>query len=132
MVKVRVFNKSIEIKCKPIVPCSFKYKMLNKLASEYILKLEDKIILKIDKSEIDDEMKVGLQNCYQQNDFEYPLEEFIELAMFPISTLDVYTINNDKIAFIDFMPDGDVDSIWIDIYTQEHKQKLISLIQKLI
>ncbi|MBQ2710940.1 MAG: hypothetical protein IJF66_03240 [Clostridia bacterium] len=132
MVKIKAINTSIEISCKPIIPCDFKYRMLNKIAVEYILKSDDKIILKFDKSEINNETRVALQTFYQQNDFEYSFEEFIELEMFPISTLEVYDINNDKIAFIDFMPDGDVDSVWIDVYSKEHQLKLVGLIKGVI
>ena len=42
MVKVKAIKESIEIKCKPIVPFDFKYKLLNKLSFNYILKSKGK------------------------------------------------------------------------------------------
>lgn len=132
MVEIKSFSNSIKILCKPIVPYELKVKLIKNLSIDYLLKSNDKMILKIDKSAIKDDEKTELLNFYKQNDFKYSFEEFIELYVFPIDVLDIFSTSNKKIATIDFMPDGDVDSIWIDIYTQEHKQKLISLIQKLI
>ena len=132
MVETKFFKNSIEIRCKPIVSYEFKDKLIKNLSIEYLLKSNDKLIHKIDKIAISDAEQEELLNFYKQNDFKYSFEEFIELYVFPIDVLDIFTTDDKKIATIDFMPDGDDDSIWIDIYTQEHKQKLISLIQELI
>ena len=132
MVKVKAIKNSIEIKCKPLVPSDFKYKLLTKLSFNYILKSDGKRLLKIDKNEITEEEKNKFLNFYNQNNFDYSFEEFIELHMFPIDALEIYTEDNEKIAFIDFIPDGDVCLIWIDVYEKEHQSKLIDLIQQII
>ena len=132
MVKVKAIKNSIEIKCKPLVPSDFKYKLLSKLSFNYILKSDGKSLLKIDKNEITEEEKNKFLNFYSQNNFDYSFEEFIELHMFPIDALEIYTEDNDKIAFIDFIPDGDVYLIWIDVYEKEYQEKLIDLIQQII
>ncbi|MBO5439416.1 MAG: hypothetical protein J6A53_02015 [Clostridia bacterium] len=131
MVKVKAIKDSIEIKSKPIVPTDFKYKLLIKLSLNYILKSDGKTLLKIDKNEITEEEKKEFLNFYNQSNFDYTFEEFIELHMFPIDTLEIYTKDNNKIAFIDFMPDGDVYLIWIDVYEKEYRTKLIELIQQI-
>lgn len=132
MVKVKAIKNSIEIKCKPLVPSDFKYKLLTKLSFNYILKSDGKRLLKIDKNEITEEEKNKFLNFYNQNYFDYSFEEFIELHMFPIDALEIYTEDNEKIAFIDFIPDGDVYLIWIDVYEKEYQEKLIDLIQQII
>ena len=132
MVKVKAIKNSIEIKCKPLVPSDFKYKLLTKLSFNYILKSDGKRLLKIDKNEITEEEKNKFLNFYNQNSFDYSFEEFIELHMFPIDALEIYTEDNEKIAFIDFIPDGDVYLIWIDVYEKEYQEKLIDLIQQII
>ena len=132
MVKVKEIKNSIEIKCKPLVPFDFKYKLLTKLSFNYILKSDGKRLLKIDKNEITEEEKNKFLNFYNQNNFDYSFEEFIELHMFPIDALEIYTEDNEKIAFIDFIPDGDVYLIWIDVYEKEYQEKLIDLIQQII
>lgn len=132
MVKVKAIKNSIEIKCKPLVPSDFKYKLLTKLSLNYILKSDGKRLLKIDKNEITEEEKNKFLNFYNQNNFDYSFEEFIELHMFPIDALEIYTEVNEKIAFIDFIPDGDVYLIWIDVYEKEYQEKLIDLIQQII
>lgn len=132
MVKVKAIKNSIEIKCKPLVPSDFKYKLLTKLSFNYILKSDGKRLLKIDKNEITEEEKNKFLNFYNQNNFDYSFEEFIELHMFPIDALEIYTEDNEKIAFIDFIPDGDVYLIWIDVYEKEYQEKLIDLIQQII
>ena len=132
MVKVKAIKNSIEIKCKPLVPSDFKYKLLTKLSFNYILKSDGKRLLKIDKNEITEEEKNKFLNFYNQNNFDYSFEEFIELHMFPIDALEIYTEVNEKIAFIDFIPDGDVYLIWIDVYEKEYQEKLIDLIQQII
>ena len=132
MVKVKAIKNSIEIKCKPLIPSDFKYKLLTKLSFNYILKSDGKRLLKIDKNEITEEEKNKFLNFYSQNNFDYSFEEFIELHMFPIDALEIYTEDNGKIAFIDFIPDGDVYLIWIDVYEKEYQEKLIDLIQQII
>lgn len=132
MVKVKAIKDSIEIKCKPIVPYNFKYKLLSKLAIHYILKSDGKIILKVDKNKINEEEKKVFLSFYEQNNFDYSFEEFIELHLFPICTLEIFTKDNEKIAFIDFMPDGDAYLIWIDVYNKEYQTELINLIKKII
>lgn len=132
MVKVKAIKNSIEIKCKPLVPSDFKYKLLTKLSFNYILKSDGKRLLKIDKNEITEEEKNKFLNFYNQNNFDYSFEEFIELHMFPIDALEIYTEDNERIAFIDFIPDGDVYLIWIDVYEKEYQEKLIDLIQQII
>lgn len=57
MVKVKAIKDSIAIKCKPIVPFDFKYKLLNNLSFNYILKSEGKRLHKFDKNEITEEEK---------------------------------------------------------------------------
>ena len=52
--------------------------------------------------------------------------------MFQTDVLEIYTKDNENIAFIDFMPDGDVYLIWIDVYEKEYQSKLIDLIQQII
>ena len=132
MIQVKAIKDSIEIKCKPIVPADFKYKLLTKLSFNYILKSNGKRLLKIDKNEITEEEKNKFLNFYNQNSFDYSFEEFTELHMFPIDALEIYTKDNEKIAFIDFIPDGDVYLIWIDVYEKEYQEKLIDLIQQII
>lgn len=132
MVKIKAIKNSIEIKFKPIVPSDFKYKLLTKLSFNYILKSDGKRLLKIDKNEITEEEKNKFLNFYNQNNFNYSFEEFIELHMFPIDAVEIYTKDNNKIAFIDFVPDGDVYLIWIDVYEKEYQSKLIDLIQQII
>lgn len=132
MVKVKAIKNSIEIKCKPLIPSDFKYKLLTKLSFNYILKSDGKRVLKIDKNEITEEEKNKFLNFYNQNNFDYSFEEFIELHMFPIDALEIYTEDNERIAFIDFIPDGDVYLIWIDVYEKEYQEKLIDLIQQII
>ena len=132
MVKVKAIKDSIEIKCRPIVPSDFKYKLFINLSFNYILKSGGKRLLKIDKNEITEEEKNEFLIFYNQNNFDYSFEEFIELHMFPIDALEIYTKDNEKIAFIDFIPDGDVYLIWIDVYEKEYQSKLIDLIQQII
>ena len=132
MVKVKAIKESIEIKCKPIVPFDFKYKLLNKLSFNYILKSKGKRFNKFDKNKMTEEEKNKFLRFYNQNNFNYSFEEFIELNMFPTDVLEIYTKDNEKIAFIDFMPDGDVYLIWIDVYEKEYQSKLIDLIQQII
>ena len=67
MVKVKAIKNSIEIKCKPLVPSDFKYKLLTKLSFNYILKSDGKRLLKIDKNEITEEEKNKFLNFYNQN-----------------------------------------------------------------
>ena len=132
MVKVKAIKNSIEIKCKPIVPSDFKYKLFINLSFNFILKSNGKRLLKIDKNEITEEEKNKFLIFYNQNNFDYSFEEFIELHMFPIDALEIYTKDNEKIAFIDFIPDGDAYLIWIDVYEKEYQAKLIDLIQQII
>lgn len=132
MVKVKAIKDSIEIKCRPIVPSDFKYKLFINLSFNYILKSGGKRLLKIDKNEITEEEKNEFLIFYNQNNFDYSFEELIELHMFPIDVLEIYTKDNEKIAFIDFIPDGDVYLIWIDVYEKEYQSKLIDLIQQII
>lgn len=132
MVKVKAIKESIEIKCKPIVPFDFKYKLLNKLSFNYILKSKGKRFNIFDKNKMTEEEKNEFLRFYNQNNFNYSFEEFIELNMFPTDVLEIYTKNNEKIAFIDFIPDGNVYLIWIDVYEKEYQSKLIDLIQQII
>lgn len=134
VINVKAIKNSIEIKCKPIVPARFKYKLLEKLISLYTLKVDDNIDFQFVKnSKIKEEEKKEILKFYEHNEFNYSFEEFLELTVFPIGTAELLSKKNyEKIAFIDFVPDGDVDVIWIDVYDKEHQQKLIDLIKKII
>ena len=134
VIGVKAINNSIVIKCKPIVPAKFKYTLLEKLKSLYILKVEGNIDFQFDKNpKIEEKEKKDFLDFYEHNEFNYSFEEFLELTMFPAGTVELLSKNNEeKIAFINFVPDGDVDLIWMDVYDKEHKQKLINLIEKII
>lgn len=134
VIDVKAINNSIEIKCKPIVPAKLKYKLLEELISLYILKVEGNIDFQFDKNpKIEEKEKKDFLDFYEHNEFNYSFEEFLELTMFPAGTVELLSKNNEeKIAFIDFVPDGDVDLIWMDVYDKEHQQKLINLIEKII
>ena len=134
VIDVKVINDSIEVKCKPIVPAQFKYRLLENLQSLYTLKTDDNIDFQLVANlKIEEERKKEFLECYEHNEFNYSFEEFLELSMFPVGTVELLSKKKEeKIAFIDFVPDGDVDLIWIDVYDREHQQKLINLIKKII
>ena len=81
---------------------------------------------------------IYIENIFNNNgwvlDFnDYTFEEFLELAMFPVGIVELLSKNNEeKIAFIDFVPDGDVDLFWIDVYDKEHQQKLLNTIREIL
>lgn len=134
VIGVKAINNSIEIKCKPIVPAEFKYKLLEKLKSLYTLKVEDNIDFQFDKNpKIEEKEKKEFLDFYEHSEFDYSFEEFLELTMFPTGVVELLSKKNEeRIAFIDFVPDGDVDLIWIDVYDKEHQQKLVSLINQIV
>lgn len=134
VIDVKVINDSIEVKCKPIVPAQFKYRLLENLQSLYTLKTDDNIDFQLVANlKIEEERKKEFLECYEHNEFNYSFEEFLELSMFPVGTVELLSKKKEeKIAFIDFVPDGDVDLIWIDVYDREHQQKIINLIKKII
>lgn len=134
VIDVKVINNSIEIKCNPIVPSKFKYQLLEKLGELYTLKKNDKEVYeKVEKFKITDEEKKEYLKFYKQNDFHYSFEEFLALTIFPVGTLELLSKeNNEKIAFIDFVPDGDVNMIWINVYDKKSRNSLFDLINNLI
>ena len=107
---------------------------VNENSSYYVIdnKRNRKIRIVKYKIPVTEEEKNKFLNFYNQNNFDYSFEEFIELHMFPIDALEIYTEDNERIAFIDFIPDGDVYLIWIDVYEKEYQEKLIDLIQQII
>ncbi len=133
IIEVKVLKKAIEIKCKPIVPSKFKYQLLEKLGELYALKINhEEVYEKGGKTKISDEEKKEYLSFYNQNDFHYSFEEFLELAIFPVETIELLSkANNEKIAFIDFVPDGDVNMIWIDVYDIRNKYILLNIINNL-
>lgn len=132
-INVKAIKNSIKIECKPIVPAQFKYKLLEKLRSLYTLKADDIDFNLFEDQKIEEEDKKEILEFYEHNEFNYSFEEFLELTMFPIGTAELLSKKNDeKIAVIDFVPDGDVDMVWIDVYNKEHQQELIDLIKKII
>ena len=46
---------SIEIKREPIIPCAFRYKLLNRMANNYVFKSDNKTIFEIEKNKIEEE-----------------------------------------------------------------------------
>lgn len=134
VIKFRVIKKSIEIKCNPIVPAEFKYKFIEKLDQFYTIKLDNESDFKTMRNlKITDEEKNEYLKFYKQNNFKYSFDEFLQLAIFPIGSLEVFSKeNNEKIAFIDFVPDGDVNMIWIDVFEDKFQNDLIKLINDLI
>ena len=133
VIDVKAINNSIRIKCKPIIPAEFKYKLLEKVGNLYTLKVGDSVDFQFDKELGIKKKKKEFLNFYLQNEFDYTFEEFLELAMFPVGIVELLSKNNEeKIAFIDFVPDGDVDLVWIDVYDKEHQQKLLNTIREIL
>ena len=88
MVKVKAIKNSIEIKCKPLVPSDFKYKLLTKLSFNYILKSDGKRLLKIDKNEITEEkydFKVGDDVYIKDYDQYGVINKIIKKDLFSVS-----------------------------------------------
>ena len=128
MIKIKSFKNAIRIKCSPIIPGDFKYKMINRLTAVYLLKSDDRVIDFIKKPEISEEDTKDLMQFYEQNDFEYSFDELVELSLFPIGSFELFSKEGEKIAFFDLMPDGDVDSIWIDVFIKKYHQELLDFV----
>ena len=131
MVAVKDYRSSIEIKSKTIIDLQIKMNLLNRLRSDYILKSDEKIVNEIVLDKISEKEKRDLRCFYEQNFYRYSFDEFIELIAFPITTIDLFSKDGTKIAFVDFMPDGDICSIWIDIYCPNYKQILLDLVKEI-
>ncbi|MBE5731015.1 MAG: hypothetical protein E7350_03610 [Clostridiales bacterium] len=132
-IDVKVKKNYIQLNCKPIIPIEFKYNLLQQLANFYILKSDEEPVFTINRTTITEEERKELLKFYEQYDVDYSFEEFIELHMFPVGELDLYSKDRTKkIAFIDFVPDGDVYSIWIDVFDQNSKENLVQIIRNII
>ena len=127
-------KNAIEIKCNPLIPAKFKYSLLELLREHYILATESGEILddiKPDTLKLDD--KIEYTSAYNEADLGCTFEEFLELVCFPIGSVTLLSKENkEKIAYVDFEPDGDVNTIWIELFSSEIKNNLLLLIGSLI
>lgn len=104
------------------------------LREHYILATESGEILddiKPDTLKLDD--KIEYTSAYNEADLGCTFEEFLELVCFPIGSVTLLSKENkEKIAYVDFEPDGDVNTIWIELFSSEIKNNLLLLIGSLI
>lgn len=135
-IEVKVINSAIAIRRNPIIPTEFKYKLLEKLGERYTVKDKEKdqeISGKVEKIKLTDSEMEKCLDFYRQNNFKYSFEEYLECKSFPIDTLELFSMeDNTKIALVDFVPDGDVNLVWIDVYNANYKNSLVGLINSLI
>lgn len=133
VINIKVIKNSIEIKSDPIISSKIKYQLLQKLGEMYSLKTDGKEFSELDGNfNITKKEKKEYLKFYKQNNFNYSFEEFLELTMFPVGEIDLYSKErNERIAYIDFEPDGDDNVIWIDIFDKKSKKKLLDLINSL-
>lgn len=139
VIDVKAFKNSIEIKCNPIIPLKFKYIFLKKLKSIYNLKTNDDCFIEDVDAFIECEKnnratikKEEYLNFYLENRFSFSFEDFLDLTTFSVGTLIISNQISKTIAVVDFVPDGEVNSIWIDICSSEHAENLLQLINESI
>ena len=134
VINVKNIRNSIEIKCKPLIPSKFKYSLLELLREHYILTTESGEIIddiKPDRLTLSDKMEYT--SAYNEAGFGCTFEEFLELVCFPIGSVILLSKENkEKLAYVDFEPDGDVNMIWIELFSSEIKNDLLLLIDLLI
>ena len=126
-------KNSIQIKSKTIIPSKFKYSFLELLREHYILATENCEFIENIKPEsltFDEETKYA--SIYNQSDWNCNFEEFLELVCFPIGSVTLLSKENkEKVALVDFEPDGDVNMIWIELFCSRIKNDLLLLIDSL-
>ena len=134
VINVKNIRNSIEIKCKPLIPSKFKYSLLELLCEHYILATESGEFLEdINPNVLVFDDKSEYTSAYIEADLGCTFEEFLALVCFPIGSVTLLSKENkEKIAHVDFEPDGDVNTIWIELFRSEIKKQLLFLIDSLI
>ena len=134
VMNIKNIKNSIEIKCEPIIPSEFKYSLLDLLNEHYILTTESGDLLenvKPDRSIFDN--KIEYTSAYVEADLDCTFEEFLELVCFPVGSVILLSKEDkEKIAYVDFEPDGDINTIWVEVAHSAIKNKLLLLINSLI
>ena len=134
VINIKNIKNSIEIKCKPLIPSKFKYSLLELLREHYILATESGEFLEdIKPDRLIFDNKIEYTSAYIEAGFGCTFKEFLELVCFPIGSVTLLSKENkEKIAHVDFEPDGDVNTIWIELFCSEIKSNLLFLIGSLI
>lgn len=134
VINVKNIRNSIEIKCKPLIPSKFKYSLLELLCEHYILATESGEFLEdINPNILVFDDKREYTSAYIEAGLGCTFEEFVALVCFPIGSVTLLSKENkEKIAHVDFEPDGDVNTIWIELFRSEIKKQLLFLIDSLI
>lgn len=133
VINVNTIKNFIEIKCKPIIPSKFKYSFLESLKKDYFLATETgEIIGDIKPDELTFDDKTKYMSAYTEVSLGCTFEEFLELVCFPIGSVTLLSKEDQKkIAYLDFEPDGDTNTIWIELFSPQSKKKILLLIDSL-
>ena len=133
VIQLKHTKNYIKIIGSSIISAKYKCDLIKNLNLKFELKTSENVAIRDDLfvNEITKQDEDNYLDCYKEGDFNCSFEDFLELVAFPFSKLKIYLYgSNANIATIDFEPDGDIDTIWIDILNSEYLQDLLEVIRK--
>ncbi len=133
VIRIRYTKKRIQINASYMVTAQHKRALIHELSRCFDLKNSDDCPIKDDMlvNHIDEQDVDKYRTCFEEGRFKCSFDTFIEWSSFTLSGVKIYLKGSTIcVATIDFEPNGDIHTVWIDVLDPKYMNKLRSAISR--
>ena len=131
--RIKYSKKHIQIRASYMVPAQYKRALILELRRSFELKNSDDAPIKDDMlvNQMNEQDVDAYRECYEEGRFKCSFDTFLEWCSFTLSEVKVYLKGSTIcVATIDFEPDGDIHTVWIDVLDSKYLSKLRDAIRR--
>ena len=131
--RIKFSKNHIQIRTLYMVSAQYKRALLFELSRFFDLKNSDDIPIKDEMlvNQINEQDVGAYREYYEEGNFKCSFDVFLEWCSFTLSEVRIYIKDSTVcVASINFEPDGDIHTVWIDVFDAKYLSKLRNVIRR--